>query len=384
MVGIMDIIYLDHAATTPVHPEVIKKMNLVLVETFGNPSSIHRYGREARAVIDEARSTIAASIGANFSEIVFTSGGTEADNLAIMGTAYANRSKGTHIVTTKIEHHAVLHSCEQLEKEGFEVTYVEPDKTGRIRVEDVKNALREDTILVTVMYGNNEVGTLQPIKEIGQLLVDHQAYFHTDAVQAYGFEHIDVNDLQVDLLSLSAHKINGPKGIGCLYIRKGKHVQSLMFGGEQELKRRAGTENVASTAGFAKAVQILMTTVDEKARFYQQLTDRFIQELKAANIDFHLNGTKDHRLPHILNVSFPGTDVESLLVRLDMEGIAASSGSACTAGSHEPSHVLCAMFGKESNRTRNSIRFSFGLSNQDEQVVEAAQKIGTIVDNVRR
>lgn len=384
MVGIMGTIYFDHAATSPVHPDVVKTMSTVLADTFGNPSSIHSYGRKARFVIDEARHTIAKSIGAQFSEVIFTSGGTEADNLAITGIAHAKKNQGKHIITTTIEHHAGLHTCQHLEKEGFEVTYLQPDETGLIHVDDVKAALRADTILVTIMFGNNEVGTLQPIKEIGQVLVEHQAYFHTDAVQAYGVKEMNVNELNIDLLSLSAHKINGPKGVGCLYVRKGTLIQPLTVGGEQELKRRAGTENVASIAGFAKAVQIAIATMEERVRFYDQLVDRFIQELEAKKIDFHINGTREQSLPHILNISFPGKDVESFLTNLDMAGIAASSGSACTAGSLEPSHVLSAMFGKESERTRNSIRFSFGLGNTLEQVAQATTKIAKIVHKVQK
>ncbi|HEY4551702.1 MAG TPA: cysteine desulfurase family protein [Bacillaceae bacterium] len=372
-------IYLDHAATSPIHPQVAEKMVSIMTGYFGNPSSIHSFGREARRILDESRSVIAESIHAEFSEIVFTSGGTEADNLAIIGAALANKEKGNHIITTKVEHHAVLHSCEHLEKEGYDVTYLDPDENGMIEPEDVRMALRENTILVTVMFGNNEVGTIQPIGEIGRLLADHQALFHTDAVQAYGSETIDVKEMNIDLLSASAHKINGPKGIGFLYIRTGTKIRSGSFGGEQEQKRRAGTESIPSISGFAEAVSIAMATREKKNIQLRQMKKRFIDILKKEGITFYLNGSQEHALPHILNVSFPGTDVEALLVNLDMAGIAASSGSACTAGSIEPSHVLVAMHGKRSERIRNSIRFSFGYGNTAEEAEEAAAKTAAIV-----
>ncbi|KHD86836.1 cysteine desulfurase family protein [Heyndrickxia ginsengihumi] len=375
----MDRIYLDHAATSPVHPQVVDKMIQVLQGSFGNASSIHSYGREARHLLDESRTVIANSIGASFNEIIFTSGGTEADNFAILGVAEAMKEKGKHIISTSIEHHAVLHTLEYLEEKGYEVTYLQPDETGRISIEDVKASLREDTILVTVMYGNNEVGTVQPIKEIGELLQHHQAYFHTDAVQAYGLVKLDVEDLKVDLLSVSAHKIAGPKGIGFLYMRTGINVKTRLFGGEQELKRRPGTENIASIVGFSEAVKIVQQTIDEKQKQYQTYKKIFIDTLEDEKIDFYVNGSLDYGLPHVLNISFPNTDVESLLVNLDLAGIAASSGSACTAGSIEPSHVLVAMFGRDSERIRNSVRFSFGIANTMEQVEHAAHVVSTIV-----
>ncbi len=374
----MNKIYLDHAATSPVHPRVAEKMVTTLTESFGNPSSIHSFGREARRKLDDDRVRIASSVNGEYSEMVFTSGGTEANNLAILGVARANSEKGKHIITTKIEHHAVLHACGYLEREGFEVTYLEPDETGRISPADVKKSLRHDTILVTIMYGNNEVGTIQPIKEIGELLSGHPAYFHTDAVQAYGTEKIDTKELQVDLLSASAHKINGPKGIGFLYIKTGTKISPITFGGEQELKRRAGTENLASIAGFAEAVEIAKETMNERNELYRRMKEVYLQVLHDEKIDFVLNGTLNDSLPHVLNISFPGTDVEAMLVNLDMAGIAASSGSACTAGSIEPSHVLVAMYGNQSERIRNSIRFSFGLGNTLEEVAAAARETGKI------
>ncbi|MEZ0119683.1 UNVERIFIED_ORG: cysteine desulfurase [Heyndrickxia coagulans] len=375
----MEKIYLDHAATSPVLPQVAEKMMQVLTGHFGNPSSIHAFGREARRILDEARQVIADSIGAQFNEIIFTSGGTEADNYAILGTAEAAAEKGKHIISTAIEHHAVLHPLEYLETKGYDVTYLQPDETGRIKAEDVQKALRDDTILVSVMYGNNEVGTIQPIAEIGELLKNHPAVFHTDAVQAYGNEKIDVNALNVDMLSVSAHKIGGPKGIGFLYVRNGTKLKNRNFGGAQELKRRPGTENTASIAGFAEAVKWAQQALVDKPKQYSVFKQRFMEILKQEKVEFQLNGNAEAALPHVLNLSFPKTDVESMLVNLDLAGIAASSGSACTAGSIEPSHVLVAMFGRDSERLRTSIRFSFGIANTMEQVEAAARKTAEIV-----
>ncbi|BCB04936.1 cysteine desulfurase family protein [Bacillus sp. KH172YL63] len=375
----MERMYLDHAATSPMHPDVIEEMTSVMKETFGNPSSIHAFGRASRQLVDEARNAIAGSIHADYNEIIFTSGGTEADNLAIIGSAEAHKEKGKHIITTQTEHHAVLHACTFLESKGFEVTYLPVDRTGRISLDDLKKSLREDTILVTIMYGNNEVGTIQPIKEIGELLKDHQAYFHCDAVQAFGLTKLDVRELGVDLMSVSGHKINGPKGIGFLYARKSVELQPGLYGGEQERKRRAGTENVPAIAGLGKAVGLAVSAIEEKNTLYTGFKTLMKDTLKAEGIQFEENGSLEHGLPHVLNLSFPGTDVESMLVNLDMSGIAVSSGSACTAGSIEPSHVLVAMFGKESDHIRNSIRFSFGLGNTEEQVIGAAREVAKIV-----
>lgn len=380
----MERIYLDHAATTPVHPEVLSTMVKVMEAEYGNPSSIHHFGREARKILDDTRHALAVSIGTKANNIIFTSGGTEADNLAIIGYAENNRAKGNHIITSQIEHHAVLHSCEELEKRGFEVTYLPVDENGRVSENTVSQALREDTILVTIMQGNNEVGTIQPIKEIGALLSGHQAVFHTDAVQAYGIEKLNVDELQVDLLSVSAHKINGPKGMGFLYIRDGIKLARQLFGGEQERKRRAGTENVAAIAGFRKAVELSSREIDSKRTAYNEFRNIFINKLETIGISFHQNGLLENSLPHILNLSFPGTNVEAMLVNLDLAGVAASSGSACTAGSIDPSHVLVAMFGKESDRLTNSIRFSFGLNNTREQVEKAAEETAKIVQRLTR
>ena len=372
-------IYLDHAATSPMDDKVIDVMTVAMREVYGNASSVHGAGREARKHIDNARDVFAQSIGAKPGEIILTSGGTEADNTAIFGTAYARSAEGKHIITTQIEHHAVLHCCEKLEREGFDVTYLPVDAKGLVSVEALKNALRDDTILVTIMYGNNEVGTIQPIAEIGEFLRDHQATFHTDAVQAYGVENLDVENLHVDLLSVSAHKINGPKGIGFLYQKTGTPLASYAYGGAQEKKRRAGTENVPAVLGFATAVQNASELREEKRalynRFKQIMLDVFTQE----ELTFHVNGDTQNVLPHVFNVSFAGMEVESFLVNLDMAGVCASSGSACTAGSIDPSHVLVAMFGQGAEELRNSIRFSFGQGLTEEDVRLAAEKTAAIV-----
>lgn len=379
----MEPIYLDHAATSPVHPEVIQAMLPYYEEQFGNPSSIHQFGRRARQGVDEARGTIARLLQADPSEFIFTSGGTEADNLAIFGYAYQHRGKGNHIITSQVEHHAVLHACQELEHQGFEVTYVPVDQTGRVSVEDVRQALRDDTILVTLMYGNNEVGTIQPIAEIGALLQDHQAVLHTDAVQAFGAISIELDHLPVDMLSVSAHKINGPKGVGLLYVRDGVVLKPALYGGEQERKKRAGTENVAAIIGFAKAVEIAIANREERQKAYFDYCQTFFDQFQQEGVQFVMNGHQTWRLPHIFNVSFPGVHVEALLVNLDLAGIAASSGSACTAGSIESSHVLVAMHGSDSELVTSGVRFSFGLGNTKEHVQWAAKETAKIVKRLQ-
>ncbi len=375
----MNTIYLDHAATSPVAPEVVKEMMLAMEQVYGNASSIHAPGREARKQLDAARLQLARTIHANQNEIILMSGGTEADNTAIFGTAYARHSEGKHIITTQIEHHAVLHACEKLEREGFEVTYLPVDTKGQVSVDAIKAALREDTILVTIMYGNNEVGTIQPILEIGELLKDHNATFHTDAVQAFGVIELDVQRLHVDLLSVSAHKINGPKGIGFLYVKQGTKLGTMIFGGSQEKKRRAGTENIPAALGFAKAATIATETRLQKVERYNGFKQLLIGQFIESGIDFKVNGHQHDVLPHVLNVTFKGTDVESFLINLDMAGVYVSSGSACTAGSIDPSHVLVAMFGKAAPELRSSIRFSFGQGLTDELIVEAGQRTVEII-----
>ncbi|WLR49962.1 cysteine desulfurase family protein [Bacillus tianshenii] len=377
----MERIYFDHAATTPVHPSVIEKMTPLLAEVYGNPSSIHHFGRESRKYLDEARQVLADTIGAAANEIIVTSGGTEADNLAIFGTVYANQKKNGHIITTAIEHHAVLHACEQLEAEGFDVTYLPVDRNGVVAVKDVREALRDDTLLVTIMYGNNEIGAVQPISEIGAMLKETAPHvvFHTDAVQAYGVLPLNVNECHVDLLSVSAHKINGPKGTGFLYARNGVKLTPRSYGGEQERKRRAGTENVPGIVGFAHAAELAIRELEERQEQYRAYQQAMISTLKAEDVSFQVNGSIENGMPHILNIYFPGTNVEALLVNFDLAGIAASSGSACTAGSIEPSHVLTAMFGSEAPETIASVRFSFGYGNSVEQVEQAAVEIAKAV-----
>lgn len=370
----MNRIYLDHAATSPMHPEVIATFSEALASVYGNPSSIHMTGRAARKVLDDARKLLANSIHADDNEIIFTNGGTEADNLAIFGTAA--KKNGKHIITTVIEHHAVLHACEKLGREGYDVTYLAVGENGCVRAEDVKNALRDDTILVSVMLGNNEVGTIQPIAEIGELLKDTAVTFHTDAVQAFGILPIDVNSLNVDLLSVSAHKLNGPKGVGFLYQRKGTALSPLLYGGEQERKRRAGTENVPAISAFAKAAELALATMEEKTSTYEQYKMIFKGVLDKQNVDYKENGSNS--MPHILNLSISGIEIESFLINLDLAGISASSGSACTAGSIDPSHVLVAMYGEKAVEIRNSIRFSFGLGLTTETIEQAAEKTAKI------
>ncbi|OLP65422.1 Cysteine desulfurase [Bacillus pumilus] len=375
----MERIYLDHAATTPMDQRVVDKMLPFFTETFGNPSSIHSYGREARKWLDEAREVIAGELHCKPQEMILTSGGTEADNLAITGVAMARQHEGKHIITVKTEHHAVLHTCERLEKIGFDITYLQVDHTGLIQLEQLKQALRDDTILVTIMYGNNETGVIQPIKEIGDLLKDHSAYFHTDAVQAFGTVPIDVADLHIDLLSASGHKLNGPMGTGFLYAHEHVKLSPQLFGGEQERKRRAGTENVAGIVGLAESVHLTKQNRREKAMHYGKLKDIMIQVFEEESLDFSINGHPTKTLPHILNVYFPGVSIESLLVNLDMEGIAVSSGSACTAGSVLPSHVLSAMYGEEAKELTSSVRISFGLGNEEDHVKQAALTIAAVV-----
>jgi len=375
----VDPIYLDHAATTPIDPEVLQIMVDIYQNVVGNPSSIHSFGRQARKIVDDSRHEIAKYIGARSREIVFTSGGTEGDNIAILGTALANSHKGKHIITTKIEHHGVLKTCAYLESQGFEVDYLDVDRTGRISFDDLKSKLRDDTILVTIMFGNNEVGTIQPIREIAHLLANHQAYFHTDVVQAFGTADMDVKDTPIDLLSMAGHKIGGPKGIGFIYVRDGLSLQAYTHGGDQERKRRAGTENVPAIAGLARAVEKVGEHLHERIQESLRARQIILETLDAEQVDYKVNGNSEHFLPQVLNLYFPGTRVETLLTKLDLAGVAVSSGSACTAGSVEPSHVLTAMFGKDAPETGSSIRISFGEGMQEERLREAGKIIAASV-----
>ncbi|MBC1359950.1 cysteine desulfurase [Listeria welshimeri] len=377
-------IYLDHAATSPIHPEVIQTMLGAITNTYGNPSSIHYAGREARKALDEARHNIAENIHAEEKEIIFTSGGTEGDNLALIGTALAHKENGKHIITSQIEHHAVLKTCEYLETQGFEVTYLPVNAHGTVSAESVKNALRPDTILVSIMYGNNEIGTIQPIMEISEVLRDHQAIFHTDAVQAYGLLNINVTELGVDLLTTSSHKINGPRGVGFLYVKNGTRLVYQMHGGEQERKRRAGTENLAGICGFSAASSIMNNERELKKEEYVSFKKRMAEIWRSADIDFEVNGLEAYTLPHVFSVRFKGVSIEQLLMNLDMEGIAVSSGSACTAGTVDPSHVLVALFGESHPAIQETVRISFGLGNHLEEVETAATKISEVVTRLMK
>lgn len=378
-------IYLDHAASTPVHPEVAKVMLNIMTEQFGNASSVHQFGRSAKRILNGARDNIAAFLGCSPDEWVFTGGGTESDNLALYGAAAAVSHKGKHIITTQIEHHAVLHTCEELEKEGFKVTYLPVDSTGRVSVTDVEAALQEDTVLISVMYANNEVGSVQPIQEIGQLARERGILFHVDAVQALGALPITLRELPVDYMSFTAHKINGPQGIGGLYVRSGAPLHPRLHGGLQERGRRAGTENLAGAAGFAKAVEIAVKGLSERQQNMKLLRNRLLEELDTliGRETYSLNGNTEHFLPSILNLSFPGAGTDVMLMNLDMEGIAAASGSACTSGSLEISHVLKAM-GLPQNILESAIRFSIGLGNTTEEIEYVARKVETILNRLRK
>ncbi|MCJ8011678.1 cysteine desulfurase [Paenibacillus sp. KQZ6P-2] len=380
----MNSIYLDHAASTPVHPEVAEEMMRVMTGQFGNASSVHAFGRSAKRTMSGARDRIAQSLGCYPDELVFTAGGTESDNLALFGALSAMEGAGKHIITSSIEHHAVLHACEELEKQGYHVTYLPVDSTGRVHTADVENALTEDTVLISIMYANNEVGSIQPIKEIGELARSRGILFHVDAVQALGAIPISCHVLPVDLMSFSAHKINGPQGVGALYVRRGVHLTPRLHGGLQEKKRRAGTENMAGIAGFAKAVELASAHLEERRDHDLMLRHTFIRLLgeELGPKSFVINGHPSEFLPHILNISFSDTDTETLLMNLDMEGIAAASGSACTSGSLEVSHVLQAMKLPQ-NVLRSAIRFSFGLGNTTEDMEYTAQKIATILRRLR-
>jgi cysteine desulfurase len=380
-----ELIYLDHAATTPVHPEVLEEMLPYLSEKYGNPSSLHAAGREARIAVSRARDTISGLLNCSPGELIFTSGGTESDNTAIFGAASYFSGKKKHIVTTSIEHHAVLHACEHLEKLGFDVTYLPVDSTGKVDLRELEAALRHDTFLISVMYGNNEVGTLQPIVPIGELARERGILFHVDAVQAFGHEKLDLAALPVDMMSFSAHKLHGPKGIGALYVSGRISISPLLHGGSQERKRRAGTENVAGIAGFAKASVLACESLDESRKHLERLRAEMVAELDRllGSDSFVVNGHPSERLPHILNISFPGIDTETMLMNLDLEGVAAASGSACTSGSLTLSHVLRAMELPE-DVMRSAVRFSFGRTQPIEHIRAAAQKIATISRRIRK
>ncbi|NLN14837.1 MAG: cysteine desulfurase NifS [Tissierellia bacterium] len=376
-------IYMDNAATTPVKKEVLEEMLPFFTEKYGNPSSVYKLGSANRVEVEKAREKVALALGADKSEIYFTAGGSESDNWAIKGAAYKYRDKGNHIITTKIEHHAVLNTCKYLEKQGFEVTYLDVDEDGIVKLDDLKRAIRDNTILISVMFANNEIGTIQPIKEIGEIAKEHNILFHTDAVQAIGSIKIDVNELNIDLLSLSAHKFFGPKGVGALYIRKGVRIDNLISGGGQERNKRAGTENVAGIVGLGKAIELAYENFEEKNKYIISLRDRLIEKIEK-NIKYvRLNGHRTQRLPGNVNVSFEFIEGESLLLMLDLNNIAASSGSACTSGSLDPSHVLLAI-GLSHEIAHGSLRLSLSELNTEEEVDYVVEKLVEIVDRLRQ
>lgn len=352
-------IYLDYAATTPMRPEVVAAMTPFFDASFGNPSSIHGFGQEAKFALDNARDIISGAIGADASEITFTSGGTEADNLALIGVMRANKQRGNHLITTQIEHDAVLHSAKFLEEIGFHVTYLPVDARGMVSPESVDAAITPETVLVSVMHANNEIGTIQPIKQIAEITRRKGVLLHSDAVQSFGQLAVDVDDLGVDLLTLSSHKIYGPKGMGALYVRSGKSISPILHGGGQERDRRSGTENVAGIVGFGEAVRILLTVREKDANRMRMLRDLIRFEIERRIPTARLNGHPTQRLPNNVNYSFPGIEAEALLLNLDLGGVAASSGSACSAGSIEPSHVLRAI-GLDDACLRSALRLSLG------------------------
>ena len=376
-------IYLDHAATTPVSKTVLDVMLPFFTAFPGNASAVYGTGREARKAIEKARRQVAAAIGAEPREIVFTSGGSESDNMAVKGTAMALREKGRHIITTEIEHPAVMKTCIWLEKHGFEVTYIRPDKEGRIDPEKIREALRNETILISVMAANNEIGTIEPIAEIGKIARENGILFHTDAVQAVGSIPVSVNEWNADLLSLSAHKFHGPKGSGALYIRRGTRIDPLISGGEQERGLRAGTENVPCIVGLGQAIEEAAEKLKDNAEHMTMLRDKLIREILRKIPGTQLNGPKNNRLPNNCNVSFDRIDGEELLLRLDLAGIAGSSGSACTAGSQEVSHVLKAI-GLTEEHAKGSLRLTTGIDNTEEEVNLTVAAISEIVEDLRR
>jgi cysteine desulfurase len=378
----MERIYLDYAATTPTDPEVVKAMLPYFSDAFGNPSSLYSYGLEARQAIEVARNRIAEFIGAKNEEIVFTSGGSEADNFAIKGAAYANSRKGNHIITSTIEHHAVLETCKFLEKRGFKVTYVPVDKYGLVDPEEVRKAIAEKTILISIMHANNEIGTIQPIGEIGKIACKAKVYFHTDAVQTTGHIPVNVNELKVDMLSMSAHKFYGPKGVGVLYIRKGTKIVSLIHGGEQESGRRAGTENVPGIVGLGKAIELAGLEMSKETERLIALRNKLIQGILRKIDNVQLNGHPEYRLPNNVNLSIDYIEGESTCLNLDLEGICISTGSPCSSSSAEPSHVLLAV-GLSHEQARSSLRFTMGHLTTEEDIDRVLEVLPRSVARLR-
>ena len=375
-------IYLDNAATTKTAPEVVDAMLPYFSEYYGNASTIYSLGAESKKAMDHARQTIADSLGAKPEEIYFTAGGSESDNWALKATAEAYASKGKHIITTKIEHHAILHTCEYLEKRGFEITYLNVDRDGLISLDELKAAIRPDTILISVMFANNEIGTIEPIAEIGEIAKEHGVLFHTDAVQAYAQVPINVDEMHIDMLSASGHKLNGPKGIGFLYIRKGVKIRSFVHGGAQERSRRAGTENIPGIVGLGAAVERAMRIMDTKTRKESELRDYLIGRLENEIPHCWLNGHRTKRLPNNINFSFLFIEGESMLIMLDMKGICASSGSACTSGSLDPSHVLLAI-GLKHEEAHGSLRLTLSEESTKEEMDIVAEEVKKIVQRLR-
>lgn len=376
------LIYLDNAATTRVRPEVVEEMLPYFTENYGNPSAIYSFAGKANAAVEEARSVIAKAINAKKEEIYFTNGGTESDNWALKATAEAYGAKGKHIITTEIEHHAILHTLEYLEKRGFEVTYLPVDENGFISLTELEEAIREDTILITVMAANNEIGTLEPIKEIGEIAHKHGVLFHTDAVQAYGHIPLDVEEMNIDLLSASGHKIGGPKGVGFLYIKKGVKILSFLHGGGQERGRRAGTLNVPGAVGMAKATSLALSHLEENTKKMKELRDYYFERVEKEIPYIKINGDRRKRLPNNTNVSFRFIEGESLLILLDREGICGSSGSACTSGSLDPSHVLLAI-GLPHEIAHGSLRLTLSEDTTKEEIDYTIEKLKQIVDRLR-
>ena len=376
------LIYLDNAATTKTSEEVVAAMLPYFTEYYGNPSSVYEFASESKKAVSNARRTIAETLGAQENEIYFTAGGSEADNWALKATAEAYQSKGKHIITTKIEHHAILHTAEYLEKRGFEITYIGVDENGVVKVDELEKAIRPDTILISVMFANNEIGTIQPIKEIGEIAHEHGILFHTDAVQAYGQLPINVDELNIDMLSSSGHKLNGPKGIGFLYIRTGVKIRSFIHGGAQERKRRAGTENVPGIVGYGKAAEIAMANMDERIAKETQLRDYLIKRVMEEIPYTKLNGHPTDRLPNNANFCFRFIEGESMLIRLDMAGICGSSGSACTSGSLDPSHVLLAI-GLPHEIAHGSLRLTLNEEITKEDIDYVVDQLKTIVSDLR-
>ena len=376
------IIYMDNAATTATRPEVLEAMLPYFTEHYGNPSSIHSVGRDARRAVEKARQQVAAALGAQPREIYFTAGGSESDNWAIRCASKALAAKGKHIITSQIEHHAVLHTCQYLEKQGYEVTYLPVDENGLVSVEDVKKAIRPDTVLISIMAANNEIGTIEPIAEIGEIAKEHGVLFHTDAVQAYAQVPINVDEMHIDMLSASGHKLNGPKGIGFLYIRKGVKIRSFVHGGAQERSRRAGTENIPGIVGLGAAVERAMRIMDSKTRKEIELRDYLIGRLENEIPHCWLNGHRTKRLPNNINFSFLFIEGESMLIMLDMKGICASSGSACTSGSLDPSHVLLAI-GLKHEEAHGSLRLTLSEDSTKEEMDIVAEEVKKIVQRLR-